>query len=501
MVTGSIGKYQVERHLGGGGMAEVFLARVHGAAGFSRRVAIKRILPGYSDHATFTSLFVSEAKLSSQLTHPNIVSVLDFEHDAEHGLFLVMELVEGKDLSRLLEAGTLPTSLVIYVVAEVLRGLGYAHDLPAADSGIRGVIHRDVSPHNVLLSWEGAVKVADFGIAKSRAASNASASVMVKGKTGYMSPEQANGEPLDGRSDLFAVGVMLWEMLAGRSLFSRATTQESLAALFFSTIPSPQEVRPEVSEDVARVAMRLLLRERGERYATAEDAIRDLLACGDAPRDGRAELVEILEARFAGRAGRAEELARSAALAPTSASWPSGTPAALLPTIVPLAVSSVPASTTGGSGAPAALAPTIVPLPAAASGPAPVIAAPKARMVPRIALLFAAAVLLAGAVIGAIAILAGGQDPPSTREGTGHRTDDPAAASQAAAAVPAARPLAPASPVVVPPVAASSATPTPSGASGVPKPATQANRAAPTKAKRGQPRSGMVEVRLDDSAP
>jgi serine/threonine protein kinase len=239
MVTGSIGKYQVERHLGGGGMAEVFLARVHGAAGFSRRMAIKRILPGYSDHATFASLCVSEAQLSSQLTHPNIVSVLDFEHDADHGLFLVMELVEGKDLSKLLETGTPPTSLVIYLVAEVLRGLGYAHNLPAADSGIRGVIHRDVSPHNVLLSWEGAVKVADFGIAKSRAASNASASVMVKGKTGYMSPEQANGEPLDGRSDLFAVGVMLWEMLVGRSLFSRATTQESLAALFFSTIPPP----------------------------------------------------------------------------------------------------------------------------------------------------------------------------------------------------------------------------------------------------------------------
>ena len=221
MVTGSIGKYQVERPLGGGGMAEVFLARVHGAAGFSRRVAIKRILPGYSDHATFASLFVSEAQLSSQLTHPNIVSVLDFEHDAEHGLFLVMELVEGKDLSKLLETGTLPTSLVIYLVAEVLRGLGYAHNLPAGDSELRGVIHRDVSPHNVLLSWEGAVKVADFGIAKSRAASNASASVVLKGKVNYMSPEQANSEPLDGRSDLFAVGVMLWEMLVGQSLFSR----------------------------------------------------------------------------------------------------------------------------------------------------------------------------------------------------------------------------------------------------------------------------------------
>jgi hypothetical protein len=462
MVTGSIGKYQVERHLGGGGMAEVFLARVHGAAGFSRRVAIKRILPGYSDHATFASLFVSEAQLSSQLTHPNIVSVLDFEHDAEHGLFLVMELVEGKDLSKLLETGTLPTSLVIYLVAEVLRGLGYAHNLPAADSGIRGVIHRDVSPHNVLLSWEGAVKVADFGIAKSRAASNASASVMVKGKTGYMSPEQANGEPLDGRSDLFAVGVMLWEMLVGRSLFSRATTQESLAALFFSTIPPPQTVRPEVSADVARVAMRLLQRDRSERYATAEDAIRDLLACSDAPRDGRAELVEILEARFAGRAGRTGEAARVAALAPPPAGWPGGTPAALLPTLVPLPASSVPASTTGASGAPAALLPTIVPLPAIAAAPAPAGAAPKARIAPRIALVFAAVVILAGAVTGAIATLAGGRDRPST----------PAAAVSAPiVAAPAARPPVIPSPVAALPAASTEAAPTPARTSDVPKPA------------------------------
>jgi hypothetical protein len=492
MVTGSIGKYQVERHLGGGGMAEVFLARVHGAAGFSRRVAIKRILPGYSDHATFASLFVSEAQLSSQLTHPNIVSVLDFEHDAQHGLFLVMELVEGKDLSNLLETGTLPTSLVIYLVAEVLRGLGYAHNLPAADSEIRGVIHRDVSPHNVLLSWEGAVKVADFGIAKSRAASNASASVVIKGKMSYMSPEQANGEPLDGRSDLFAVGVMLWEMLVGQSLFSRKTLQESLSALFNSTIPLPQTVRPEVSEDVARVAMRLLQRDRSERYATAEDAIRDLLACSDAPRDGRAELVAILEERFAGRTG---EAARVAAQAPAPAVWPGGTPAALLPTIVPLPASSVPAPTLGASGAKAALLPTIIPLPATAAAPEPAATAPKARFGPSIALAFAAAVLLAGAVTGAIATLAGGRAPST-----------PAAAVSAPIlpAAPAARPPALPSSIAAPPAASTAASPTPARASGKPKPAAavQANRAAPTKAKRGQPRrSGMVEVRLDDSAP
>lgn len=168
-------------------------------------------------------------------------------------------------------------------------------------------------------------------------------------------------------------------MLVGQSLFSRKTLQESLSAPFNSTILPPQMVRPEVSEDVAAIAMRLLQRERGERYATAEDAIRDLLACSDAPRDGRAELVAILEARFAGRAG---EAARVAAHAPAPVVWPGGTPAALLPTIVPRPVPMMPAPTPGASEAPVALLPTIGPLPAASSGPEPAAAALNARSAP-----------------------------------------------------------------------------------------------------------------------
>src|ERR1041384_162934 len=287
------GKYMIDRHLGGGGMAEVFLACTVGAEGFSRRVAIKRVLPGYSRNAQFATLFVAEAQLTARLQHPNIVSVLDFDRDHEGGLFLVMELVEGTDLEGLLATGALPFPLVIYVVTEILRGLAYAHDLPG-EHGIRGIIHRDISPHNVLLSWQGAVKVSDFGIAKAREAPGATASLFIKGKPAYMSPEQARGEPLDGRSDLFAVGVMLFEMLCLHPLFRAETTAATLTRLLTARIPSPREVRSDIPEDLSRVVSTLLAREREQRFPNAHAALSALVACLDYPRDGREALVTTL---------------------------------------------------------------------------------------------------------------------------------------------------------------------------------------------------------------
>ncbi|HEY5946159.1 MAG TPA: serine/threonine-protein kinase [Kofleriaceae bacterium] len=291
------GKYRLDTRLGGGGMAEVFLGSMLGAEGFSRRVAIKRVLPGFSDNPSFAQMFVAEAQISSRLQHPNIVSVLDFDRDADGRLFLVMELVDGRDLDALCASGSLPYPVIIYVISEVLRGLGHAHDLPSSVE-MRGIVHRDVSPHNVLLSWEGAVKVSDFGIAKARQASEATGSVFIKGKPAYMSPEQANGQPLDGRSDLFAVGVMLWEMLTGRRLFVGEDTRATLAAVLFGQIPRPRVVRSDVPKDLEKVAMKLLERDLPARYATAEQAIHDLLECKDAPKNGREQLIRILAERF-----------------------------------------------------------------------------------------------------------------------------------------------------------------------------------------------------------
>ncbi|MFT3698924.1 MAG: serine/threonine-protein kinase [Kofleriaceae bacterium] len=292
------GKYRVDQRLGGGGMAEVFLGSMVGAEGFSRKVAIKRVLPGFSDNPAFAQMFIGEAQISAQLQHPNIVSVLDFDRDSENRLFLVMELVEGRDLDSLVSTGVLPIPLVIFVISEVLRGLGHAHDLPTTSSQLRGIVHRDVSPHNVLLSWEGAVKVSDFGIAKAREASQATASVLIKGKPAYMSPEQANGEQLDGRSDLFAVGVMLWEMLVGRRLFVGEDTRTTLAAVLFGQIPRPRSLRSDIPKDVERVVMKLLERDVPARYPTAEAAIADLLECADAPKAGRELLQKTLQERF-----------------------------------------------------------------------------------------------------------------------------------------------------------------------------------------------------------
>jgi serine/threonine protein kinase len=310
MSLGFSGKYRLDWRLGGGGMAEVFAGSAVGAEGFSRKVAIKRVLPGFSEHAGFARMFIAEARISSQLVHPNIVSVLDFDRDADGRLFLVMELVDGKDLDALNASGQLPPSVVIFVISEVLRGLGFAHDLPTG-SGMRGVVHRDISPHNVLLSWEGAVKVSDFGIAKARAASEATASAFIKGKPAYMSPEQANGQSLDGRSDLFAVGTMLWEMAVGQRLFVAEDTRATLAAVLFGQIPRPRTVRPDVPRDLERVVMKLLERDLAVRYATAEEAIADLMACEDAPRGGREELIAVLAERFPDEAPVRQSLARA----------------------------------------------------------------------------------------------------------------------------------------------------------------------------------------------
>lgn len=319
------GKYVLDRRLGGGGMAEVFLGRTVGAAGFSRQVAIKRILPGYSDNPAFAEMFISEARLTAKLRHPNVVSILDFDQDSERRLFLVLELVDGTDLHGLIETGPLPFSAIVFVTTEVLRGLGYAHDLPVDADGMRGLVHRDVSPHNVLLSWEGEVKVSDFGIAKARAATAATGSVLIKGKPAYMSPEQANGAPLDGTSDLFAVGVMLWEMLSGQPLFATETLESTLARVMFAPIVRPGELRHDVPADLERVALRLLERDRSRRYPSAAAAIADLVACADNPRNGREELATLLAERFVGRAPRR---ARSAvSTSPEAATITPGAPA------------------------------------------------------------------------------------------------------------------------------------------------------------------------------
>jgi serine/threonine protein kinase len=293
-VRGSRRRYEIVRQLGAGGMAQVFLAMLHGGEGFMRPVALKVVRPEFCNVAEFSELFVQEARFASMLNHTNVVNVIDFDRDASGRLFLAMEYVDGRDLSAVLDGRPVPLSLAIHIAIEALRGLGYAHALPEG-SAVRGLVHRDVSPQNLLLSSTGAVKVSDFGIAKALTSTGILSGF--RGKAAYISPEQAQGIPIDGRSDLFALGVVLWEMITAKRLFQGLRPREVLTRIILGEVPRPSSVRP-VPSDLEAVVMRLLAKAREERYATAADTIAALVQCQDAPRNGTGELVAFLAKRF-----------------------------------------------------------------------------------------------------------------------------------------------------------------------------------------------------------
>lgn len=290
-------RYRLHRKIGIGGMAEVFEATLCGAQGFERRVAVKRVLPCYSESSDFASMFAEEARLAAGLSHPNVVSVIDFDRGADGRFFLAMEYVDGISLAELAARGPVPFDVAAYVTLELLVGLGYIHELPGP-TGARGLVHRDVSPQNVLLSREGAVKIADFGVAKAMDGASASASIFPKGKASYASSEQLNGEPLDARSDLFAVGVLLWELLASRRLFE-GSPGEIVTQVLFREIPRPSVFRRAIPSYLEIVAMRLLSRKPAERYPSAALAHDRLARSVHAPRAARVKLAQLVAERAA----------------------------------------------------------------------------------------------------------------------------------------------------------------------------------------------------------
>ncbi|MCW5803953.1 MAG: protein kinase [Deltaproteobacteria bacterium] len=281
-------RYVFERKLGEGGMAEVFVGRATGADGFSRPVAIKRVLAQFSNNAQFIELFTKEARTVSVLEHTNIVQVLDYDRDTSGRPYLVMEYVQGKDLKALIKSGPLPPSIAIQIAIDILRGLEYAHG--------RRILHRDISPHNVLLSWDGAVKVSDFGIAKALDPDGTGHSIHAKGKPGYMSPEQIEAGQLDWRSDLYSVGIVLWEMVTGKRLFGGGV-QEAFEAIMHRPPRAPSSVHP-VPSDLESHILMLLARTPGLRFLDAGSAIYALLACESTPIDGHRELRHLMAERF-----------------------------------------------------------------------------------------------------------------------------------------------------------------------------------------------------------
>ncbi len=301
MARGSHGRYQLGARLGGGGMAEVFRAKQLGAERFSKDVAIKRMHPTLSADPQFAAMFIQEAHVVARLTHPNIVQVLDFDRDREGRLFLVMELVEGPDLFRLAKTGQIPVSVATFIVVELLRALAFAHTRMHQGEPL-SVVHRDISPQNVLISWDGTVKLSDFGIAKATQSVRMTQPGTIKGKPEYLSPEQAQGARLDGRSDLFAVGIVAYELLTGEPLFGVAQgTSDAVIVnrVLNHPIPSLRAKNPQVSVELEKVCLKLLSRELNRRYVSASDALQAIFQCPDVPRHGQLQLSRLMAARFA----------------------------------------------------------------------------------------------------------------------------------------------------------------------------------------------------------
>jgi serine/threonine protein kinase len=258
----------------------VYRAVYQGAAGFEKQVAVKRILPVFDGAREFVAMFVDEARIASSLTHVNIVQVSDFG-ELDGNYYLAMELVDGVDLGRLREAASrrglrVPVPIVAFLVAEAARGLAYAHDKRGPDGTPLGIVHRDVSPQNVLVSYSGEVKIADFGIAKATGKLHKTESGAVMGKIRYMSPEQINGEPLDGRSDVFALGVIFWELLVGSPLWNGDNPGAVSDQVKNAKVDPPSRRGRDVPPELDRIALKALERGRDARYGRAADLAREL---------------------------------------------------------------------------------------------------------------------------------------------------------------------------------------------------------------------------------
>jgi serine/threonine-protein kinase len=375
-----MGRYTLVRRLAVGGMAELYLAHQQGAAGFAKLVALKRILPHLAENPTFTRMFLDEARLAAGLDHPNLAHVLDFGEDrGEH--FLTMEYVHGHNLLQLLRAAdgaALPLSTGLTILRDVARGLHDLHEQRDPRGRPMGLVHRDVSPSNVLVSFDGKVKLSDFGLAKAMELTTGTRSSAFKGKLGHSSPEQARGEQMDRRSDVFCLGILVYEVTTGAHAFSGPNEFAVLGKVARGVYVPPGEIVPHYPEGLAAIVDNALRLDVEERYATAlhvAEAVEEFARSVDARL--APEVVAATVSTFFGPAPpivAPEELALVTAPAPDAAPpLPRRSPAVWF--AVPLAVAA------GAAGAwmfaradrddvspteppgPALVVPTVVPVP------------------------------------------------------------------------------------------------------------------------------------------
>ena len=274
------GGYTLLEHIGIGGMAEVFLARHSGVAGFEKEIVIKRIRPHLTEQQSFVNMFLGEAKLAAQLSHPNIVQIYDLGK-IKDSYFIAMEYVAGQDISAIIpkckSTGIpLPIEYALKIVSSVCEALHFAHTKTDPYGSPLHIVHRDISPENIRVAWTGAVKILDFGIAKAATQLHETRAGEIKGKLSYMSPEQVLGKDIDHRSDIFSLGVVLYESLTGLKLFSGDSDLTIMNNIVEGKIYPPSYFRDDVPEDVEAIIMKALEKDRKKRYQTAGDLQFDI---------------------------------------------------------------------------------------------------------------------------------------------------------------------------------------------------------------------------------
>jgi serine/threonine protein kinase len=281
----AFGKYFLVDKIAIGGMAEIFKAKSYSHAGFEKLLVIKRILQHHSENEDFVKMFIDEAKISVQLQHPNIVHIYDFGK-LHSNCYIAMECVDGKDIKQILRKLAerrkyLPEEYAVFIAHDALAGLDYAHNKADLQGQPQNIIHRDMSPSNVLVSYEGDVKVADFGIAKAEHRAYDTKDGVLKGKFEYMSPEQARGKANHGTTDVFSTGIILWEMLTGRRMFKTDSDLATLEKIKAGGYPPPSVLNPHINKRLDDIVMRALSVDRTTRYGSAlafENALGEYLA-------------------------------------------------------------------------------------------------------------------------------------------------------------------------------------------------------------------------------
>jgi serine/threonine-protein kinase len=268
-----LGKYRLLGRIGYGGMAEVWVAHQQGPMGFEKLVAIKRLLPHMENQRNFVRMFLDEARIAARINHANVVQIFDLGL-VDQKFYIAMEYLPGESLARIMGEGIkrdrpLPTHVAAMIISQICKGLHHAHQLNDNEGQPLGIVHRDVSPQNVMVLYDGGVKLLDFGIAKARERLSETTTTGMKGKYAYMSPEQCQGDPVDRRSDIFATGTVLWEILARRRLFKHASKLMMLKMISEGHAPPPSKMNPDVPPEIDAICLKALRKLPSERYATA----------------------------------------------------------------------------------------------------------------------------------------------------------------------------------------------------------------------------------------